>query len=140
MHTTEPIYGSYLSDFDALINGKPLDNTRIVLERMMLSVLRALESDMSKDNFQNLRQFLATALDTSIATPILHPFDALSDRYWVQRIWPGLNHEDAFRVIGRHVMEMKTGLNIGFSEEAIVENEEEWTMVPLADSMGKLSI
>jgi hypothetical protein len=81
MHTTEPIYGSYLSDFDALINSKPLDNTRIVLERMILSVFRALESDMSKNNFQNLRQFLATALDTSIATLILHPFDALSDWY-----------------------------------------------------------
>jgi hypothetical protein len=37
-------------------------------------------------------------------------------------------------------MEMKTGLNIRFSEETIVENEEEWTIVPLADSIGKLSI
>ena len=132
MHTAKPINGSYLLDFDALINGKPLDNTQATLECMIISVFRVLKS--YKFNFRNFRRFLATAVDTNIATPILHPFHAFLDEYWARRIRLQWTHGGAFRAMGlQHVMEMTAGLRV--SEEG---NGEEWVMVPLADSMRKL--
>jgi hypothetical protein len=68
-------------DFDALINGEPRDNTQTTLEYMIVSVFRVLESYKSKGSFRNFRQFLATAVDINIATPILHPFNAFLDDY-----------------------------------------------------------
>jgi hypothetical protein len=141
IHTTKPINGSYLLDFDALINGKPLDNTQATLECMIVSVFRVFESYKFKGSFRNFHRFLATAVDTNIATPLLHPFDAFLDEYWARRIRLQSTHRGAFRAMRlQHVMEMTAGLSVcRADEEAIVGNgEEEWVMVPLADSMRKL--
>jgi hypothetical protein len=89
--TTKLNYGSYLTDFFALLHCDSPNNEQAMLERMILSFLRVLET--FKDEFQYLRQFLATILDMD--TP-LHHCDAFLDQYWAHRIKPrqayGLDH------------------------------------------------
>ena len=126
----------YLLDFDALVNGKPLDNTLAILESMLVSLFRVLGCYEFKGSFQKFCQFLATAVDTNIATPILHPFNAFLDEYWLRRIGLHWTHRDAFRALK---IEAAAGLSVcSVGEEATVESGEEWVIVPLADSMRKL--
>jgi hypothetical protein len=75
--STQSIRGSYLSNFDALIKGERLPNEQAVLERMLLSLLRVLETSI--DGFQNICKLLATVLKTLILIP--HRFDGFSDKY-----------------------------------------------------------
>jgi hypothetical protein len=115
--STQSIRGSYLSDFDALIKGERLPNERAVLERMLLSLLRVLET--STDGFQNICELLATVLKTPIL--ILHRFDGFSDEYWVYRK-SKLIHEKAFEKTNIHyIMDYIVTLDI--------DGEEGWKMV-----------
>lgn len=91
---TRTINASYLADFDALLHCKSLNNERVTLEQMLLSVLRVLKT--YKDDFRRLQQFLATVLD--VDTPVLHQCDGFSDRYWARRFECSLNHEDAIEM------------------------------------------
>jgi hypothetical protein len=116
--TTQPIKGSYLADFDALVNSRPLRNERSVFERMLLSFLRVLGT--LKGDYQDVCQFLATVLDTD--TPILDAFDGFSDQYWVRRMRDKLAHEDAFEMTGcQYLMETSVGLDTDNEDWMILE-------------------
>jgi hypothetical protein len=114
--TTRPIKGSYLADFDAVVNGDHLSNQRTVFERMAFSFLRVL--DTFKDDHHNIRRFLATVLDTN--TPVLDSFDGFSDQYWVRRMENGLAHKDAFEM---------TGLQYLIEEIVGLGTDEDWVML-----------
>jgi len=94
---TQPVNGSYLGDFDALLNGKPTRNERAVSERMVFSLLRVLDTDTLRGQGQEIRQFITTILDQN--TPVLDLFDGFSDKYIVYRA-SGQTHEDAFKMAG----------------------------------------
>ena len=114
---TQSIRGSYLSDFDALIQGKFLSNERAVFERMLFSLLRTLET--FTDGFQDICELLATVLKTP--TPMLHRFDGFSDEYWAYRM-SRLTHEEAFRKTNiQDIMDYIVTLD--------VDDEEGWKMV-----------
>jgi hypothetical protein len=74
--TNQPIKGSYLGDFDAILNREHLSNARTVSEYMILLVLRAFYT--VKDN-EKMRTFLASVIDTQF--PVLEPFHEYSDQY-----------------------------------------------------------
>jgi hypothetical protein len=78
-NTPRTINGSYLMDFDALLNFNLLSNEQATLERMILSFLRVLKT--FKGRFQNLHRFLTATLGME-DTPMLHHCDGFSDRYW----------------------------------------------------------
>ena len=115
--STQPIKGSYLLDFDALIKGKFLSNERAVFERMLFSLLRVLETFI--DDFQDICELLTTVLKTP--TPMLHHFDGFSDGYWAHRM-SRLTHEKAFGKTNiHHIMDHVVTLD--------VDDEEDWKMV-----------
>lgn len=104
---TQRIKSSYLADFEALLNAEPLRNERAVFERMAFSILRVL--DTFGDDYQDMRQFLATVLDKK--PPLLDPFDGFSDQYWMRRMKGMLAHEQAFGMVWLHrYMETEVGL------------------------------
>jgi hypothetical protein len=123
--STQSIRGSYLADFDALIKGEgePLTNVRAVIERMLFSLRRVLET--FTDDFQNIRELLTTVLNTP--TPILHCFDGLSDQYWVHRM-SRLTHKEAFGRINvyylmeQYVVEATVVLDVDEAEWVMVES------------------
>lgn len=91
---TKPIKGSYQRDFNAMLNGERLSNERTVSERMVLSVLRVLDT---VEDSEKMRTFLATVLDTD--TPVLEPSHESSDQYWKYRMEDGVTHKDAFSMV-----------------------------------------
>src|SRR5271156_282139 len=68
--TTQSIKGSYLADFNALMNGEPLSNERAVFERMVFSLLRVLDTfadtftDTFTEDYSGMFNFLAEVIDT----------------------------------------------------------------------------
>lgn len=116
--TVQPTNGSYLADFDAVMNGEPLSNERVVFERMLFSFLRVLDTFI--EDCQDIRQFLATVLDT--APPLLEPFDGFSDQYLVRRIGKRrLSHKDAFEMSHQCLVETTI--------EPSTDIEEGWMML-----------
>lgn len=113
--TTRPIKGSYLADFDAIVNGDPLSNQRTVFERMAFSFLRVL--DTFKDDHHNTRRLLVIVLDTN--TPLLDSLDGISDQYWIRRMKDGLTHEDAFEMVGHHHLVEET-VGLGMDEDWVI--------------------
>ena len=126
--TTGTTNGSYLADFNALLQCKPLNNEQATLEQMILSALRVLKT--FKDQSQKLRQFLAAVL--SIPTPLLHHCDGLSDQYLARRFECRLGHDGAVEKIKlQALMEciIELGLQTGdemvmFDEEMVMVDEE----------------
>ncbi|KAG9229879.1 hypothetical protein BJ875DRAFT_521732 [Amylocarpus encephaloides] len=91
---TQPTQGGYLANFDDLARGEPLGNERMVLEHMMVSFLRVL--DTFRGNHQETYQFLVTVFDPD--TLLLAP-DRFSDQYWMCRIKDRLAHADALETL-----------------------------------------
>jgi hypothetical protein len=112
--TAQSIKGSYLADFDALMNGEPLSNVQVVFERMALSFLRVL--DTAIEDYQDICQLLVTALD-AVKPILLESFEGFSDQYWVRRK-EKLDHKDAFGCL----METTVWLD--------TNDKEGWMMVP----------
>ncbi len=90
--TAHPIRGSYLADFDAILNGQALSNRRTVFEQTVSSLLRVLNT--LEDGSENIIQLLDAVLDKEAS--VLGPLDGCSDQYWAKRIQDRLNHSRAF--------------------------------------------
>jgi hypothetical protein len=88
--TTQSFKGAYLTNFDALMKGEPLTNERTILEHMIFSFLRAI--DTFENDYQGIRQLLATVLGKDI--PALEPGDRFLDQYWICRM-KTQSHRDA---------------------------------------------
>ena len=107
----------YLSDFDALLHCKFLNNERATLEQIILSIFRVFET--SKDKFRNLRQLLAAII--SIDTPVLHHLDGFSDQYWDRRFRYILNYKDTIENLVESIM--------GLNYEGVDTNDDDWVAV-----------
>jgi len=121
--TAHPIWGSYLADFDAILNGQALSNRRTVFEQTVSSLLRVLNT--LEDGSENTIQLLDAVLDKEAS--VLGPLDGCSDQYWAKRIGYRyrLNHSRAFD-------EARDGLLK--SMEAMLKKDmdadAEWIVVP----------
>jgi hypothetical protein len=89
--TPQSFKGGYLADFDALMKGEPLTNERTVLEHMIFSFLRAI--DTFQDGYQGIRQLLATVVGKDV--PALGPCDRFLNQYWICRM-KRQSYRDAF--------------------------------------------
>jgi len=88
---TQPIKGSFLADFDALLTGERLSNECTVLEHMIFSFSQAL-NNLGGD-YQDTRQLLNAVLDTEILA-LEHP-DRTLVQYSIYRTKKRLAHKAA---------------------------------------------
>ncbi|KAL8788260.1 MAG: hypothetical protein Q9213_001780 [Squamulea squamosa] len=88
--TTQPTGGSYLADFDAILNDQPISNRRAVFERMIFSLLRVLYNlNPSEDIIRLLEEVL------NEQAPPLELLDGVTDQYCAGKI-RGRDHDRAF--------------------------------------------
>jgi hypothetical protein len=126
--------GSYLLDFDALLNFKPLYNEQATLEQMMLSFLRVLKT--FKGRFQDLHRFLTATLGME-DTPVLHPLDGYSDQYFNRRIEYRPGHDGAFEKAKLQALMKFIDLN---PVETGTDDDNDWETVSLVGKTEKLGI
>ncbi len=117
--TAQPIGGSYLADFDAILNGQDVSNRRTVFEQMILSLLRVLYTLNTNEETVRL---LAEVLDKEAS--LLGPLDGVSDQYCARKV-RGHDHNSAFE-------EAREGLIK--SVEAMLKRDwnasADWTVIP----------
>lgn len=89
--TTQSTKGCFLEDFDALLTGKRLINECIVLEHMILSLCKAL--DTLGGDYQDIRGLLNAVLDTG--TIALKHLGGISVQYCIRRTKNRLDHRAA---------------------------------------------
>lgn len=89
-HIAQLIRGSYLADFDAILNGEDVSNRRTVFEQMNLSLLRVLYTLNTNEETVRL---LAEALDKEAS--LLGSLDGVSDQYSARKVI-GHDHNSAF--------------------------------------------
>lgn len=86
----QPIYGCFLADLDALLNGQSLENKAQVGERMICSMKRILTCE------QRLLPEKLLVYDPPLDRLLaLHPLDGLSDQYWRLR-FEHCTHTEAY--------------------------------------------
>ena len=116
--TTQQFKGNYLAEFDAILNGRDVTNSRIVFGKMIMSLLRVL---CAFNSSEETVQLLAEVLDKE---SLPDPLDGLIDQYCAKKFL-GHDHKGAFE-------EVKKGLLI--SVEAILKTDKnvdsEWMVIP----------
>ena len=133
-NTNQTINRSYLTDFDAILNFKYLNNAQTVFEHMVLSVLRIF---WTVRDSEKMRQFLVTVLHIS---PLdLDPSHENCDQYWTRRVKDGMGHIEAFKLArhenllggrgGEEVEEMATFDLENEQESGIPTMDESWVLV-----------
>ncbi len=117
--TVQPIGGSYLADFDAILNGQDISNRRTVFEQMTLSLLRVL---YTLNTSEETIRLLAEVLDKEAS--LLEPLDGIADQYCARKVHRH-NHNKAFE-------EAREGLLK--CVEAMLKRDRnadaEWTVIP----------
>lgn len=91
--TAQPIGGSYLVDFDAILNGQDISNRRTVFEQVILLFVRVL---YTFGDCQDMLLLLAGALDKEPS--LLEPLDGVSDQYCARKV-RGHDHNRAFEEV-----------------------------------------
>ena len=117
--TVQPIGGSYLADFDGILNGQDISNRGAVFEQMILSLLRVLRTlDTSKET----ARLLTEVLDKEAS--LLESLDGIADQYCARKV-DRHNHNKAFE-------EAKEGFLK--CVEAMLKRDRnadaEWTVIP----------
>jgi len=111
--------GSYLADFDAILNGQDISNRRMVFEQMILSLLRVLYTLNTSEETVRL---LLEVLDKEAS--LLESLDGIADQYCARKVYRH-NHNKAFE-------EAREGLLK--CVEAMLRRDRnadaEWTVVP----------
>jgi len=120
-NTTQPIGGSYLADFDDILNGLVVSNRRTVFEQMILSLLRVLGT---LEDSQDRILFLAEVLDKGPS--LLTPLDGVSDQYSAGKVH-GHIHNRAFE-------EARAGLLkcVEAMYNRDMNTDAEWTVIPIS--------
>ncbi len=117
--TVQPIWGSYLADFDAILNGQDISNRRAVFEQMTLSLLRVL---CTLNTSEETVRLLAEVLDKEAS--LQEPLDGIADQYCARKV-DRHNHNKAFE-------EAREGLLK--CVEAMLKRDRnadaEWTVIP----------
>ncbi len=88
--TVQPIGGSYLADFDAILNSQDINNRRAIFEQMALSLLRVL---CTLNTSEETVRLLAEVLDKEAS--LLEPLDGIADQYCTRKFHRH-NHNKAF--------------------------------------------
>ena len=117
--TAQPIRGSYLTHFDAIVSGENISGRQTIFEQMGFSLMRVLHA---MDRSEDLLQFLGEVLDKR--PPLLTPLDGVSDQYCARKI-QGDTHKTSFD---------KAKEDFSNSVAAMVESETkfdlDWTLIP----------
>ena len=117
--TVQPIGGSYLADFDVILNGQDISKRRAVFEQMTLSLLRVL---CTLNTSEETVRFLTEVLDKEVS--LLEPLDGIADQYCARKV-DRHNHNKAFE-------EAREGLLK--CVEAMLKRDRnadaEWTVIP----------
>lgn len=100
--------GSFLSEFNALMNGMSLDNERAVLEQMTSSFIQALEANGSC--YDDTRQYLVAALDTGDSVP--ETSDQRLVQYSIHRTREDLNHNGSFESLSCSILLVRAIHNV----------------------------
>ena len=116
----QPIFGSYLAEFDYHIRCQARNNNGVVVKRMVNALLRVLRA--YGGSHQKLVSFLETASDPG--SSFLHALDGLSDQYWKRRI-DGYTHQKAYRAVAN------LELDLPRQEE---DDDNEWLLTPRSTS------
>jgi len=78
--TAQPIGGSHVADFDAILNGEDIKNRRTVFEQMVLSLLRVLYTLHTSEETVRL---LTEVLDKDAS--LLEPLDGVAPENFLDR-------------------------------------------------------
>ena len=117
--TAEPIGGSYLVDFDAILNGQDISNRRTIFERMILSLVRVL---CTLNKSEETVQLLVEVLDKEAS--LLESLDGTTDQYCARKVH-GHKHNRAFEEVREGLLECV---------EAMLKRdrnaEAEWKVIP----------
>ena len=74
--TAQPIWGSYLADFDAILSGQDISNSRTAFEQVIFALICVL---YNLNTSEETTQFLTEVLDK--AASLLAPLDGVTDQY-----------------------------------------------------------
>lgn len=118
-YTTLPIRGSYLADFDDILNGYDLRNRRTVFEQIVMSLMRVLSTFNVSDE---TARFLAAVLDKEV--PLLEPLDGVADQYCANKVY-GHNHNAAFEGATEGLKKCVEAMLSGDGNA-----DSEWTVIP----------
>jgi len=117
--TAQPVWGSYVVDFDAILNGEDIKDRRMVFEQMILSLLRVLYTLNTSEETVRL---LAEILDKDAS--ILEPLDGFADQYCARKL-QGQDHNRAFEDARKGLLK---------SVEAMLKRDRntdaEWMVIP----------
>ena len=88
--TVQPIGGSYLTDFDGILNGQNISNRLAVFEQMTSSLLHVL---CTLDTGEETAWLLSEVLDKNAL--LLESLDGIADQYYARKVHRH-NHNKAF--------------------------------------------
>lgn len=74
--TAQPIWGSYLADFDAILNDQDISNSRTAFEQVVFALIRVL---YNLNTSEKTIRFLTEVLDK--AASLLAPLDGVADQH-----------------------------------------------------------
>ena len=117
--TAQSIRGSYLTDFDTILNDEDIKNRRTIFEQMILSLLRVLYTLHISEETVRL---LAEVLDKDIS--LLKPLNSIADQYYVRKLLEQ-DHNKAFKNVREGLLK---------SVEAMLKRDRnadaEWMVIP----------
>ncbi|KAI4283237.1 MAG: hypothetical protein L6R35_005236 [Caloplaca aegaea] len=117
--TTQPIEGSYLADFDAILHGEDIKNKRAVFEQMILSLWRVLYAlNISEETVQLLGEVL------DIRASLQEPLAGIADQYTVRKVH-GHYHNGAFEEASERLLKCAEAM---FKRER--NADAEWIVIP----------
>lgn len=119
--TAQPIGGSYLADFDALLNGQDISNRRRVFEQMILSLVRVL---YTLENSEEIVQLLADVLDKEAS--LLESLDGMADQYCARKLH-GQDHNRAFEEAREGLLNCVEAI---LKRDRNADADAEWVVMP----------
>ena len=117
--TVQPVGGSYLADFNSILNGQDISNKRAVFEQITLSLLRVL---CTLNISEETARLLAEVLDKEVS--LLESLDGIADQYCARKV-DRHNHNKAFEGAREGLLKCV---------EAMLKRDKnagaEWTVIP----------
>ena len=117
--TAEPIGGSYLTDFDTIVNGQDISNRRTVFEEMILSLVRVL---YTLNTNEEAARFLTEVLGKDAS--LLKLLDGVADQYCVRKLCRH-EHNSAIEEVRHGLLECVQAMLKGDGNA-----DTEWVVIP----------
>lgn len=116
----QPVGGSYLADFDAILNRRDISNRRTVFEQIISSLLRVL---YTLNNSEETVRLLVEVLDKEVS--LLEPLDGVADQYCARKLH-GHNHSRAFEEAREGFLKCMEAM---LERDRNADADAEWTVV-----------